>query len=179
MAQSKEPVVGRITRRRALAAVGAVGTIAVAGCTGGADGGEGLSGPIDASGSNTVAPITSWAGENFQDAYPDVLVDVDPQGTGAGFQEFCRANSDIQSASRLITRKADRGEGRTVSLDTGTLDADDLESQSRRPRRGIGRRRHPDARKTLPGRRQDGADRPLRGRSRRTSVGGRGGGRGR
>ncbi|MDR5672213.1 ABC-type phosphate transport system, periplasmiccomponent [Halalkaliarchaeum sp. AArc-CO] len=102
MAPRQEPVAGRITRRKALGTIAGAGTVAIAGCAG-ADGGEGLSGTIDASGSNTVAPITSWAGENFSNEFPDVLVDVDPQGTGAGFQEFCRQNSDVQSASRLIT----------------------------------------------------------------------------
>ena len=91
-----------VNRRRFLAGAGTVGAIAIAGCTGGG-GGDGLSGTIDASGSNTVAPITDWTGENFQNEFQDVLVDVDPQGTGAGFQEFCRANSAVQSASREIT----------------------------------------------------------------------------
>ena len=105
MAPSQNTDDSGITRRQSLAAVVGVGTLAAAGCLGGG-GAEGeLSGTIDASGSNTVAPITSWAGENFQDAYPGVTVDVDPQGTGAGFQEFTRANSDIQSASRLITEE--------------------------------------------------------------------------
>jgi len=103
MAPSQNTSDSGITRRNSLAAIAGVGAVAVAGCMGGSGDGDGLSGTIDASGSNTVAPITSWAGENFQDAYPDVLVDVDPQGTGAGFQEFCRANSDVQSASRQIT----------------------------------------------------------------------------
>jgi len=94
-----------ITRRQSLAAVAGVGTLGVAGCLGGGGEDGELSGTIDASGSNTVAPITSWAGENFQDAYPGVTVDVDPQGTGAGFQEFARGNSDIQSASRMITEE--------------------------------------------------------------------------
>ncbi len=109
------------SRRNVLAGTGSVAAFALAGCLGGvgngngnggnggssggngSGNGDGLSGTIDASGSNTVAPITSWAGENFQNEFPDVLVDVDPQGTGAGFQEFCRQNSDVQSASRLIT----------------------------------------------------------------------------
>ena len=93
---------GRLNRRTFLAGAGAASALTLAGCLGGSNG-DGLSGTIDASGSNTVAPITSWAGENFADEYPNVLVDVDPQGTGAGFQEFCRQNSDVQSASRLIT----------------------------------------------------------------------------
>ncbi len=95
---------GRLSRRTMLTTAGSAAVLALAGCLGGGNGdGGGLSGTIDASGSNTVAPITSWAGENFSNEFPDVLVDVDPQGTGAGFQEFCRANSAVQSASREIT----------------------------------------------------------------------------
>jgi len=94
----------QLSRRHVLATTGAVALGAAAGCLGGGGGGDGgLSGSIDASGSNTVAPITSWAGENFENEFPDVLVDVDPQGTGAGFQEFCRATSAVQSASREIS----------------------------------------------------------------------------
>ena len=104
MAPSQRNPTRGITRRQSLATIAGVGAVAVAGCMGGNGGEEGgVAGTIDASGSNTVAPITSWAGENFADEYPNVLVDVDPQGTGAGFQEFCRQNSDVQSASRLIT----------------------------------------------------------------------------
>ncbi len=93
----------RVSRRTMLTTTGSAAALALAGCLGGNGDGGGLSGTIDASGSNTVAPITSWAGENFSNEFPDVLVDVDPQGTGAGFQEFCRANSAVQSASREIT----------------------------------------------------------------------------
>ena len=89
------------TRRTFLASAGVVGGLALAGCLGGADGD--ISGTIDASGSNTVAPITDWAGEQFANEYPDVLVDVAPEGTGAGFQEFCQGNSAVQSASRQIS----------------------------------------------------------------------------
>ncbi|MDQ2051068.1 PstS family phosphate ABC transporter substrate-binding protein [Natronolimnohabitans sp. A-GB9] len=92
---------GKRSRRSFLAGAGATSVVAVAGCMSG--GGDGPSGTIDASGSNTVAPITDWAGENFENEYPDVLVDVAPEGTGAGFQEFCRGNSAVQSASREIT----------------------------------------------------------------------------
>ncbi|ELY45059.1 ABC transporter periplasmic phosphate-binding protein [Natronorubrum sulfidifaciens JCM 14089] len=94
---------GFASRRTFLAGASMAGLTALAGCMGGDD--SDLSGTIDASGSNTVAPITSWAGENFENEYPSVLVDVAPEGTGAGFQEFCRANSDYQSASRQITEE--------------------------------------------------------------------------
>ncbi|WP_418279944.1 PstS family phosphate ABC transporter substrate-binding protein [Halorubrum sp. DTA98] len=105
MAPSQHGTASGITRRKSLAALAGVGAVAVAGCLGGDGDGDGISGTIDASGSNTVAPITSWAGENFEEQFPDVLVDVAPEGTGAGFQEFCRANSDVQSASRQITEE--------------------------------------------------------------------------
>ncbi|WP_459890765.1 PstS family phosphate ABC transporter substrate-binding protein [Halostagnicola bangensis] len=94
-----------VSRRNFLTIGALTGAVSVAGCgdvlSGGS--GDGPSGTIDASGSNTVAPITSWAGENFENEYPDVLVDVAPEGTGAGFEEFCRGNSGVQSASREIT----------------------------------------------------------------------------
>ena len=89
------------SRRNFIAGAGGAGIIAIAGCMGSS--GDGPSGTIDASGSNTVAPITAWAGEQFTNDFPDVLVDVSPEGTGAGFQEFCQANSAVQSASREIT----------------------------------------------------------------------------
>lgn len=85
-----------VSRRNFLAATGAVAAAGLTGCIGG-------SGTIRASGSNTVAPITQEAAEAFQAEFDDVLVDVSPEGTGAGFSEFCQGNSDLQSASRLIT----------------------------------------------------------------------------
>ncbi len=59
-------------------------------------------GTIDCSGSNTVAPVTSAAGEDFEAEHKGVSVAVNPEGTGAGFQDFITAGSDIQSASREI-----------------------------------------------------------------------------
>ncbi len=90
-----------ITRRTAIATIGSVGTLSLAGCLGGDS--DGLSGNIQASGSNTVAPITQVAAEDFEAEYPGAQVNVEPEGTGAGFQEFTRANSAFQSASRSIT----------------------------------------------------------------------------
>ena len=114
-----------VSRRNFLYTSSVAGIIGVAGCLGsnenggggddnggenGGTGGDGNggdgpgepSGTINASGSNTVAPITDWAGENFMNEYPDAVVDVNPQGTGAGFAEFVQGNSDVQSASREI-----------------------------------------------------------------------------
>ncbi|MEM4780547.1 MAG: substrate-binding domain-containing protein [Halalkalicoccus sp.] len=59
-------------------------------------------GTIDCSGSNTVAPITSAAGEDFENEHDGVSVAVNPEGTGAGFQDFATGGSDIQSSSREI-----------------------------------------------------------------------------
>ena len=61
-----------------------------------------LAGEIVCSGSNTVAPITRSAGEAFENEYDNVLIAVEPEGTGAGFADFVRGGSDIQSASRHI-----------------------------------------------------------------------------
>ncbi len=101
MAPSQQSKVRTYSRRTALTTVGAVGLLGVAGCLGGGDG-DGMSGTIAASGSNTVAPISQVAAEDFEAEYADVEVNVEPEGTGAGFQEFCRANSAFQSASREI-----------------------------------------------------------------------------
>jgi phosphate transport system substrate-binding protein len=103
MAPSQNPD-GGVHRRTAIATIGSIGALAVAGCLGGDDGDD-LSGEIEASGSNTVAPITQVAAEDFEAEYPGVAVNVEPEGTGAGFQEFTRANSAFQSASREITEE--------------------------------------------------------------------------
>ncbi len=102
MAQSHDPEIRRITRRTAMTTIASIGAVSIAGCMGGGDEG-GVSGTIEASGSNTVAPITQVAAEDFEAEYADVQVNVEPEGTGAGFQEFCQANSAFQSASREIT----------------------------------------------------------------------------
>ncbi len=104
-----------VTRRQALAAIAAGSSVAIAGC--GALGSDGDT-TIVASGSNTVAPITQEAAENFENEYDDdVSIEVDPQGTGAGFAEFCQGNSDIQSASRAI-----------LDDEQDTCDANDIEA---------------------------------------------------
>ncbi len=85
-----------VSRRSFLAATGAVGVVGITGCLGGDT-------AITASGSNTVAPITQEAAESYQNTREDAFVDVSPEGTGAGFSDFCQGRSDIQSASRDIT----------------------------------------------------------------------------
>lgn len=61
---------------------------------------DSVTGEIVCSGSNTVAPVTRSAGEAFENENDDVLIAVEPEGTGAGFANFVRGDSDIQSASR-------------------------------------------------------------------------------
>ena len=54
------------------------------------------------SGSSTVEPISILVAEMFEEAAPDVVVDVDGPGTGDGFKRFCDGETDISDASRRI-----------------------------------------------------------------------------
>lgn len=63
---------------------------------------DSIEGEIVCSGSNTVAPVTRSAGEAFENEHDDVLIAVEPEGTGAGFASFVQGDADIQSASRTI-----------------------------------------------------------------------------
>lgn len=60
------------------------------------------SGEIFISGSSTVEPISVRVAELFEDAAPDVFVDVEGPGTGDGFKKFCADETDISGASRAI-----------------------------------------------------------------------------
>ncbi len=99
-----------VSRRAVLAGGAAAGLLAFAGYLT-QDSHEGPSGRIYGSGSNTVAPITDIAGEDFMTEFPGAAVIIAPEGTGAGFQEFCRGNSDIQNASRDILTPENVEEG--------------------------------------------------------------------
>jgi phosphate transport system substrate-binding protein len=65
-------------------------------------GDEDLSGRIEADGSSTVGPFTTFAAEQFQGEQPDVQVTVGISGTGGGFERFCVGETDISNASRPI-----------------------------------------------------------------------------
>jgi phosphate transport system substrate-binding protein len=69
---------------------------------------EGLSGTIKADGSSTVFPITTAAVDAFAKHHPAVRIAVAVSGTSGGFATFCRGETEIQNASRPITR-AERG----------------------------------------------------------------------
>ncbi len=102
MAPSQNANGSGITRRKSLATLAGVGALAVAGCSD--DDGADLT--IEASGSNTVRPLTDAVGEAFEDSRDDdVRVNVRGPGTGAGFEEFTQGDTDIQNASRDISEE--------------------------------------------------------------------------
>lgn len=53
-------------------------------------------------GSSTVFPISEAVAEEFMLATRDVRVNVGFSGTGAGFEKFCRGETQISAASRAI-----------------------------------------------------------------------------
>ncbi|GIW37378.1 MAG: hypothetical protein KatS3mg073_1523 [Meiothermus sp.] len=59
---------------------------------------------IRADGSSTVYPITQSVAEEFNIVRPDVKVTVAFSGTGGGFKKFCVGETDLQNASRPITK---------------------------------------------------------------------------
>lgn len=60
---------------------------------------------IKIDGSSTVYPITEAVAEEFQKSKKgEVNVTVGVSGTGGGFKKFCRGETDIQDASRPITK---------------------------------------------------------------------------
>lgn len=60
---------------------------------------------IKADGSSTVYPVTEAMAEEFQNFKKgSVQVTVGISGTGGGFKKFCRGETDIQDASRPITK---------------------------------------------------------------------------
>jgi phosphate transport system substrate-binding protein len=59
---------------------------------------------IKIDGSSTVFPITEAVAEEFQ-AAQKVQVTVGISGTGGGFKKFCRGETDIQNASRPISKE--------------------------------------------------------------------------
>lgn len=96
-----------ITRTGSFAAVAVAAALVLSACggqpTGGStEDGAGLSGPVVADGSSTVAPLAEAAGEQFRDVEPDINVTVATSGTGGGFKAFCAGETDISNASRAI-----------------------------------------------------------------------------
>jgi phosphate transport system substrate-binding protein len=72
---------------------------------GGSNGGEELSGELIVAGSSTVTPLIERAAQLFQQANSGVRVTVTSTGTTAGFERFCRDETDISMASRPINEE--------------------------------------------------------------------------
>jgi len=77
-----------------------VGTPIAFGC--GGDGGAGNRMLISLDGSSTVYPIVEAIAEEFQLENPGIMVAPGRSGTGGGFDRFCRGETDISMASRVI-----------------------------------------------------------------------------
>ena len=61
---------------------------------------------IKIDGSSTVFPVTEAMAEDFQNLTKNkVRVTVGISGTGGGFKKFCRGETDIQDASRPISKE--------------------------------------------------------------------------
>ncbi len=71
------------------------------------DSGNSLTGTVNIDGSSTVYPITEAVAEEFKKIYPDVKIAVALSGTGGGFKKFVRGETDINDASRTISRYED------------------------------------------------------------------------
>jgi phosphate transport system substrate-binding protein len=63
-----------------------------------------LSQTVKIDGSSTVYPITEGIAEDYQKS-TKIKVTVGISGTGGGFKKFCRAEIDVQNASRPILEK--------------------------------------------------------------------------
>ncbi|THE65886.1 PstS family phosphate ABC transporter substrate-binding protein [Salinadaptatus halalkaliphilus] len=92
---------GAVSRRQVL--LGATGTT-LAGLAGCITRGESshLEGEIVIDGSNTLLPNSALVAELFMWENNQVNISVSGAGTGAGFQQFCRDETDLQNASREI-----------------------------------------------------------------------------
>jgi phosphate transport system substrate-binding protein len=64
-----------------------------------------LEGKVIAAGSSTVFPLTEKIAEMFKDEGFKGEVTIDSIGTGAGFERFCKGETDISNASRAINEK--------------------------------------------------------------------------
>jgi phosphate transport system substrate-binding protein len=60
------------------------------------------SGTVTVDGSSTLYPLTMAVAEQFRKTHPAVRIDVRYSGTSAGFERFCKGETDLQDASRPI-----------------------------------------------------------------------------
>jgi len=61
-------------------------------------------GLVKIDGSSTVFPVTEAVAEEFQKANKGSKVTVGISGTGGGFKKFCRGETDVQNASRPMSK---------------------------------------------------------------------------
>lgn len=88
------------TKRRSLLALSVVAALGA-----GSDAVFAQAPTVRIDGSSTVFPITEAVAEEFQKAKRNqVKVTVGVSGTGGGFRKFCRGETDVQNASRPITK---------------------------------------------------------------------------
>ena len=78
---------------------------AAAGCGGEGGQSDGLAGRIEIDGSSTVYRLSFGAQELFHEEHPQVEINVNYVGTGAGFTKFVEGKLDIVDASRPIDQK--------------------------------------------------------------------------
>ncbi|WP_440763303.1 PstS family phosphate ABC transporter substrate-binding protein [Natronorubrum sp. DTA7] len=123
--QSETGGIGLTSRRTFIAGTGAAGIAAVAGCSQ-LTGGDSEN-SIEASGSNTVRPLTEAVGEEFENEHDDAVVNVRGPGTGAGFEEFTQGDTDIQNASRDIAAdEQDRADDNDIEFTRFAVGQDGL-----------------------------------------------------
>lgn len=72
------------------------------GDSGSVEAGRQLEGTVRIDGSSTVFPIAQAAAEEFQKLHPHVHVVVGTSGTGGGFSQWIKGETDINNASRPI-----------------------------------------------------------------------------
>lgn len=70
-------------------------------------GGATPKGTITVDGSSTLGPYVTAAAEAFQKKNKDVRVTVGISGTGGGFERFCKGETDISNASRVIKQASE------------------------------------------------------------------------
>jgi len=61
-----------------------------------------ITGSVEVAGSSTVYPISTFVGEQFTKAYPQVSVNIQKIGSGGGLSQLKDGNVDAANASRLI-----------------------------------------------------------------------------
>ncbi len=82
--------------------------IILAGCNSGNLSKRNLSGTIKIDGSSTVYLLTEAISSEFTATYPNVTIDLQVSGTGGGFDKFCKGETDINNASRVINENEKR-----------------------------------------------------------------------